>query len=107
MLAVAKRVKQYWQKVRKSLKTLEERDVEVLGKFAQGLMKEDLDDLDDKVKPMLIELLGKFNGLPEDKLEERAEFAYDFLKVSYFLLSVGLSGRSFQSCIICFPNWPN
>lgn len=80
VLAVAKRVKQYWQKLRKSLNTLEERDVEVLGKFAQGLMKEDLDDLDDKAKPMVIELLGKFDGLPEDKLEERAEFAYDFLK---------------------------
>ena len=88
--------------MRKSLNTLEERDVEVLGKFAQGLMKEDLDDLDDKVKPMVIELLGKFDGLPEDKLEERAEFAYEFLKVSYFLLSVDLSGISFSVVLSMF-----
>ena len=88
--------------MRKSLNTLEERDVEVLGKFAQGLMKEDLDDLDDKVKPMVIELLGNFDGLPEDKLEERAEFAYEFLRVSYFLLSVDLSGISFSVVLSMF-----
>ena len=66
---------------------MDESDIELLGAFVQGLKMEDLNQLNETVIPMVIELLGKFDGLPEDKLKERAEFAFNFLKVSYLNLT--------------------
>lgn len=74
MIAIANRIKEYWNETKKTLSTLDESDIELLGAFVQGLKMEDLNQLNETVIPMVIELLGKFDGLPEDKLKERAEF---------------------------------
>ena len=87
MIAIANRIKEYWTETKKTLSTLDESDIELLGAFVQGLKMEDLNQLNETVIPMVIELLGKFDGLPEDKLKERAEFAFSFLKVSYLNLT--------------------
>lgn len=80
VLAVMNRTKEYWETTGKTLSMLEESDIEMLGSFVQGFSLSDLKELKDEVKPMVIELMGKFEGLPVDRLKEVATFSFDFLK---------------------------
>jgi len=79
-LAFVKRLKLYWKSQNKTMEDLQEVDVEIMGKFVQGLTLDDLKLLNDDAKQMAIKKLGEFTQLPDDKLEARAKFAYDYLK---------------------------
>jgi len=78
-------MKENWNQQGLDIKDLEEIDIEVLGKFVQGLTLDDLDGLTDDVKMIAIKKLGEHTGLPEDKLKSRANLAFQYFEVGGIL----------------------
>lgn len=74
-------MKANWKEQNLELKDLKEIDIDVLGKFVQGLTMDDLNGLSEDVQLIAIKKLGEFTGLPEDKLKSRANMAYQYLQV--------------------------
>lgn len=75
-------MKQNWKEQNIEIKSLKEINIEVLGKFVQGLTMDDLKELPSDVKLVAFKKLGEFTGLPEDKLKARANFAFEYFEVS-------------------------
>lgn len=75
-------MKENWDQQNMDIKDLKEIDIEVLGKFVQGLTLDDLTSLSDEVKLIAIKKLGEHTGLPEDKLKSRANLAFQYFEVS-------------------------
>lgn len=80
VLAFIKRIKTSWKEQGITLQDLKEVNIEVLGKFVQGLTLTDLNGLSEDVKMMAIKKLGEYTGLPEDKLKSRANFGFKFFE---------------------------
>uniref|UniRef100_A0A7M5V9F0 Uncharacterized protein n=2 Tax=Clytia hemisphaerica TaxID=252671 RepID=A0A7M5V9F0_9CNID len=80
VLAFVKRMKENWTQQNITLNDLKEVDIEVLGKFVQGLTMDDLNELSDDVQLVAFKQLGKYTGLPEDKLKSRANLAYKYFE---------------------------
>ena len=76
-------MKENWAQQNITLKDLKEIDIEVLGKIVQGLTLNDLKELSEDAQLVAFKQLGKYTGLPEDKLKSRANFAYKFFEVTY------------------------
>lgn len=75
-------MKQNWKEQNVEMKSLKEINIEVLGKFVQGLTMEDLKELSSDVQLITFKKLGQFTGLPEDKLKARANLAFQHFQVS-------------------------
>ena len=74
-------MKDNWKEQNVEINNLKEIDIEVLGKFVQGLTMSDLKELSSDVQLVAIKKLGEFSGLPEDKLKARANLAFQYFQV--------------------------
>lgn len=80
VFSVMKRMKTYWSKNNRKFSDLKEFDIEMLGKFVQGFMIQDIWTMTKEVQLLVWKKLGEFSGLSAEKLKTRANAAYETLK---------------------------